>query len=206
MKTLTKIAVLALALGAVVGPVVRAGDAAPSREAQDELQRYLLVDCEVGEEEPALNRVLPHADALLPELVRLLREGPSESMRVERGRALDEAWRQRVEFMDSDPRFGLDPDARMRVRVTSPQDFVARGLRRFDFTCREKAVVALGAIGTPEALRALRAARSVVGEGLDEAITAALARSRNTGREAPRVHEPRTRSAGRRGGSSDRRH
>jgi hypothetical protein len=66
MKLSAKFLALFLLVGSVGAPTSQAEDAAPAPEALDALHRFLHVDCEVGEDEPALNDLLRHAEALEP--------------------------------------------------------------------------------------------------------------------------------------------
>jgi hypothetical protein len=191
---------LAVVLGMIVAPTVAAQDAGPTQSALDDLQRYLLVDCEYGEEETALSRLMRHGDVLEAELERLLFEGPPGPLLDEFNVALEQEWERRAAFLESNPQLGLDPDALLAVLAISHEEFIEQGLTRFDTMCREKAVAALAEIGSPEALRTLRRAVVVADEGLRDLIMVALKRSRPIGREQPRLLGDReNRGGGRRG-------
>jgi hypothetical protein len=188
--------VMAILTWALVFGTAAAQGAEPTQEALDELQRYLLVDCGYGEEETALSRLMRHADALEPELERLLFEGPPDALLDEISAALEQEWERRAAFLESNPQLGLDPDALLAVLSTSHAEFIEQGLARYDTMCREKAVAALAEIGSPEALRALRRAVFVADAELQDLILMALKRSRPMGREQPRLRGDRKSGAG----------
>ena len=196
MRLVTRILTLALVFGTAAAPTVEAQDAGPTQEARDELQRYLLVDCEYGEEETTLSRLMRHADALEAELERLLFEGPPDPLLDEINAALEQEWERRAAFLESNPQLALDPDALLAVLATSHAEFIEQGLARFDTMCREKAVLALAEIGSPEALRTLRRAVVVADAELRDLIVIALKRSRPMSREQPHLQGDRKSRAG----------
>jgi hypothetical protein len=196
MRLAAKIPMLALALGTMALPAAMAQDALPTQEATDALRHYLFVDCEVGEEGSALRGLMLHAESLEPELGRLLLEGPPGPMLDEVTAALVDEWGRREAFLASNPRLGLDPDLLLAVTSLSRADFIGQGLQRFDLMCRERAVVALAAIGTPSALRILRQALPVVNDGARDLIVATLKRSRSFGSQPPRSYRGRGSLAG----------
>jgi hypothetical protein len=175
MKLSAKFLALFLLVGSVGAPTSQAEDAAPAPEALDALHRFLHVDCEVGEDEPALNDLLRHAEALEPELGRLLLDGPGGPLLDEETAALERAWERRAAFLESNPRIGLDQDTLGEVLAVSRAEFVEQGIRRFDISCREKAVVGLAAIGSSAARRTLNEAmRAVSDEALLDLIRSFL--------------------------------
>lgn len=196
MRLTAKILTWAFVLGTAAAPAATAQDAGPTQEALDGLRRYLLVDCEYGEEETSLSRLMRHADGLETELERILFEGPPDPLRDEISAALEREWERRAAFLESNPQLGLDPDMLLLVLATSHEEFIAQGLARFDAMCREKAVAALAEIGSPAALRTLRRAAFVADEELRELIVMALQRSRPIGREQPRLRGERENRAG----------
>jgi hypothetical protein len=187
---------LCLALGAGAAPSF----AAPTAEAFDALRHYLFVDCEVGEEGVALSDVLRHSGPLQPEFERLLVEGPAGPLLEEVAAERERQWEERTAFLESNPRLGLDPDARLAVVTTTRSEFVERSLRRFDLMCREKSATALGAIGTADARRALRQALLSVDEDVRDLILTVLRRSRPVGRDQPRLRDTRDTPTARRTG------
>jgi hypothetical protein len=137
-----------------------------------------------------------HGDVLEAELERVLFEGPPGPLLDEINAALEQEWERRAAFLASNPQLGLDPDALLAVLAISHAEFIEQGLTRFDMMCREKAVVALAEIGSPEALRTLRRAVVVADEELRDLILMALKRSRPIGREGPRLQSDRENRAG----------
>jgi len=192
----SRIVMLAAVLAAALGPSLAAPDAQPSAAARAALRHYLRVDCEVGEEGAARQNLLRHAESLRPELARLLLDGPGAAMRDELAVDLDAAWERRSAFLASNPRLGLDPEMLLTVTTLSRSDFLARETRRFDLACREKAVAALAAIGSPAARRSLRDARYQVDDEVRAWIEAALKRLRPAARNLRRPDRPRAESPG----------
>jgi hypothetical protein len=191
MKSMAKTLALALVIGTAVASTASAQDAAPPPEALAALRHFVLVDCEVGEEGSALDGVLLHAEALEPELGRLLVDGPDGPLLDEVTAALEQEWERRAAFLESNPRLGLDADALRDVLSISREEFIAMGRQRFDLNSREKAVVGLAAIGSAGARSTLREAIARVGnEGLRELIRSALKGMRreqpSSGREQAR--------------------
>jgi hypothetical protein len=198
MKPSAAVLVICAVFGAGGAATAAAEEAAPGREARDALQYYLLVDCEVGEERTALGEVLRHAESLLPELERLLLEGPPGAVVEGTKLEVHRTWERRAEFLDEDPRLGLDPESRLAAVTTPRTIYVERRLRRLDYRYRERAVTALAAIDTPAARRILREALYDADDDVRELIRSALPRSRTLGRDQPHLQEARTSPAGRR--------
>jgi hypothetical protein len=203
MRLAAKITISTLMLGAAALSAAMGQDAPLDQEAAGALRHYLFVDCEVGEEGSALHGLLLHADSLEPELGRLLLEGPRDSMLDEVAEALENEWERREAFLATNPRLGLDPEALLAVHSLSHEDFIEQGRQRFDLVCRERAAAALGAIGTPSALRTLRQALPLVDEGARNLIVATLKRSRSAGGQPPRSHGHRRNLAGGRRAGAD---
>jgi hypothetical protein len=197
MRLTSQLLALVLLAGSGAATEVRAQDAGPTPEALEALRHYLLVDCEVGEETPALTLLLRHAEVIEPELRRLLLEGPDDSLRGEVTAALVDEWERRAAFLETNPDLGLDAHVLAAVLQISETDFIERGQERFDLACREKAVVGLDAIGSPGARRALgEAITGVESEELRGLILSVLQGRRPTERQKPslqrRKRAPRT--------------
>jgi len=142
-------------------------------------ERYLQTDCELpGDSGESLRGVLRFAPALELDLILLLRDGPGprELARVE---SLSQAeWVKREEYLRGGSQAArrlLDQGLAQRVPLQEYRDFESQ---RYTQQVREKAAIALAAIGTPQALEAVRQAAEGGNEGLRAVIAAALARFR----------------------------
>lgn len=168
-----------------------AENGAVTQEALGALHQFLAVDCEAGEEVTALTALLEHAGELEPELERVLIEGPDESWLDEATLAVEQRWERMQAYLASNPSLGLDPEAWLSVTATTHDEYIDRERQRFVTVYREKAAAALGAIGTPRALRALRQASIEGDEDLARLIRFLLERNRPVQRSQPRIGEAR---------------
>jgi hypothetical protein len=168
-----------------------AEDGAVTQEALGALHQFLAVDCEAGEEVTALTALLEHAGELEPELERVLIEGPDESWLDEATLAIEQRWERMQAYLASSPSLGLDPDAWQAVTAVTHDEYIEQERQRFVTVYREKAAAALGAIGTPRALRALRQASIDADEDLARLIRLLLERNRPVQRSQPRIGDPR---------------
>ncbi len=188
MRRDSLILTLALLLFAAVAPA-RAQGAAASAEALEALSRFLATDCEVGEPGSALAALLQHGRELEPELERLLRDGPDTTLLDEVTDGLALHWDERSAFLETHPQLGLDPVAWLDVVSTTREAWIERGVLRFTLVCREKAAVALVAIGSPRALGVVRDALDEA--GVRDVILTLLEQERWLDRERPRRRDDR---------------
>jgi hypothetical protein len=163
-----------------------------SPEAIDALRAFVLTDCELGEETSSLDALREHAGPLVPELERMLTDGPDPTLLAEATSAMEQRWEDRQAFLESAPRLGLDPEALLAVTTLSHDAYIEREQRRFDLTCREKAAIGLAGIGSPSAWRALRRASEQGDPALRETVLQILDRSRPTERGRARVRQGRS--------------
>jgi hypothetical protein len=193
MKVLTNILIPAL-LFAVAAP-------APCAEPVDgedrrALRHFLLVDCQVDGEEPALDALLVHAATLEAELGRLLVEGPAPSMLEEATAAAQNEWNRRAVFLANNEPPGLDADGLEIVLAITEQDYLDHARQRMERMVREKAVVALAAIDSPTARQTLRAAFGEADADLRRTIGAVFAQPIRAERGQPQLERNRAGVAG----------
>jgi len=185
MKRTACIPLLAVLLGTGASVARAAGPVSP--EALEAMRRFVLTDCELGEQVTALDALREHGGQLVPELERLLADGPGETLLDEDMSALEQRWEQRQAFLQTGPELGLDPQALLDVTTLSHDTFIERERRRFDLGCREKAAIGLAGIGTPPAWRALRRVSEHADPALQGIILSILDRSRPRERGRARV-------------------
>jgi hypothetical protein len=176
-----------LAVLLVTGPSVAWGADPVSPEALDALRRFVLTDCEFGEQVSALDALREHGGQLVPELERLLADGPGGTLLDEVTNSLERRWTKRQAFLETGPDLGLDSQALLDVTTLSHDVFIERELRRFDLGCREKAAVGLAGIGTHRAWRALRRVSEQTDPALQQMILSILDRSRPRERGGARM-------------------
>ncbi len=145
-----------------------------TREASAALRHFLTVDCEVGEEGAALDRLLLYAGQREPELRQVLLDGPDDSTQNEVRETLEAEWDRRVAFLSTNPQLGLNPDDLLAAHAVVREEYLEQGAARFAAVCRERAVIGLVAIGSPTALRTLREQANRVDDDLRDLIQSAL--------------------------------
>lgn len=127
-------------------------------EARTALQYFIDLDCEVGNDGAALNNLLKYKTAVQSTLVTYLRNGPDMSSLNTFQNNLAQEWIQLERSMGYEKKaLFLDLN-----RIAFVQKY------------REKSAIALAAIGTPEAVRALQDMRTTENEGLRTVINAAM--------------------------------
>jgi hypothetical protein len=192
MKHSACIPLLAVLLG--TGTSVSAATDPVSPAALDAMRTFVLTDCEFGEQVSALDALREHGEPLVPELERLLAEGPDEVLFYDVTGALERRWEARQAFLETGPQLGLDPQALLDVTTMAREAFIERERRRFDLACREKAAVGLAGIGSPRAWRALRRVSEQADPILREMILSILERSRPAERGRAPLRSGRTRN------------
>ncbi len=175
-----------LILGGLATAHVQANDV--TREASAALRHFLTVDCEVGEEGAALDRLLLYADQLEPELRKVLLDGPDDSTQNEVRETLEAEWDRRVAFLSTNPQLGLNPDDLLAAHAVVREEYLEQGAARFATVYREKAVIGLAAIGSPTALGTLREQASRVDDDLRYLIQTVLERNRASPEKRSRLH------------------
>jgi hypothetical protein len=193
MRALTRI-LMPLMLLAMATPSPRAEP--DDGEAVRALQHFLRVDCGVDGEDSALGAVLAHAVTLEAELGRLLAEGPDPAMLEEAAAAAQDEWDRRAVFLEQNPRLGLDAEALQIVLAITETEYLEAARQRVEQMVRQKAVVALAAIGSPTALQRLHEAFGEADEDLRRTIGAVLVRQIRTERGRPQMERSRAGVAG----------
>lgn len=138
------------------------------------LGAYLATDCEVGDAGVALAHLLVHAQALEPELIAVLRDGPDATPSSALRQEAEQAWERRAAFLATNPPLGLAPDHVLAVHAVDREAWIEARLTRTVRKERERAAAALAHIASPAALRALRQTRRA-DPALRGAINALLA-------------------------------
>ena len=174
----------------ILGGVATAGgqETLVTPEAASALRHFLTVDCEVGGEGAALERLLRYSEQLEPKLRELLQDGPDRSTMNGVRESLEAEWDRREAFLSSNPQLGLDPDDLLAVQAVQREEYLGHGAARFANVCRERAVIGLAAIGSPTALRTLREQASQVDDDLRDLIRAALGRGPGSPEKRSRQH------------------
>jgi hypothetical protein len=182
---LQSIVVTGLVLTLAATTTLRAQESDPATAA---LQHFLELDCGVGQDGTALDAIVNHADALEPELARLLREGPDGSTLAEATARAEQSWRRREAFLKTNPHLGLDEQGRLDVLTVTRDEFVSDAVNHVVRRYKEKAAVGLAAIGSPEGLRTLRETRDLADDDLRDFILMVERRFKPTTRDpdAPR--------------------
>jgi len=192
MKRSACIPLLAVLLGTGASAAWAAGPV--SAEALDALRTFVLTDCEFGEQVSALDALREHGGQLVPELERLLADGPAETLLEEFTNSLEQRWDERQAFLETGPQLGLDSQALLDVTTLSHDAFLERERRRFDLGCRERAAIGLAGIGSPSSWRALRRVSEQADPTLRDMILRILKRSRPAERGPTRMLRGRTRN------------
>ena len=118
--------------------------------------------------------MLAFKTALEPELIAVLRDGPDKQTIDETQRALEEQWKLREAFLSKNPKLGLkESEIRMAQSLTR-ESFISQGRAQVILKYREQAAIGLAAIGSPEAIKALRESSQKGDESLQTVIKAAL--------------------------------
>jgi hypothetical protein len=185
LKTHTCILTRTVALSAVVLAVaggISSRAEEPEPEAAAVLEHFLRSDCGVGEDADPYGPVVAHRETIEPELDRLLREGPDDSVLAEIRSVAEERWVRFESFLSTNPDLGLDPQARLDVVTLTRDEFVTRAVDRFTRAQLERAVIGLTVIGSPSALRTLHDVRQTADDELSEFVDATLRRHRPAGR------------------------
>ena len=190
MKRNAAIPLLAVLLGTGASAAWAADPA--SDEALDAMRRFVLTDCEFGEQGSALDALREHGVQLVPELERLLADGPGETLLDEFTNSLEQRWEERQAFLETAPQLGLDSQTLFAVTTVSHDTFIERERRRFDLACRERAAIGLAGIGSPPAWRALRRASHQADPTLRGMILQILDRRRPVERGRATVRGGRT--------------
>jgi hypothetical protein len=160
------------------------------REAQVELQYFLGLDHEdvmrpqddkikpvMGNNtDLALQGVRNYADALEPRLIELLKNGPDDDTLKKVRSSLEEQWKRRQAFLGKNPKLPFSDKELKVLRNVSKEAYVKQGSDHFVRKYREKSAVALAAIGSEKAKKALQEAREGGDESLKSVIDAALER------------------------------
>lgn len=148
------------------------------REASEALQQFLDVDCEIDNRVPALDQLLKFKAALEPRLIKLLKEGPDKQVLDEAQRSLEARWSEREVFLRKNPELGLKGSDLEASKAVTKEAYVNQGRAQLVRKYQEKAAIGLAAIGSPEALKALREASEKADEGLRAVIQSALPKFR----------------------------
>lgn len=143
------------------------------QEAQAALQYFLDVDCEVDAGSEPLDRLLKYKDVLQARLITLLKEGPDASALASFEPTLEQRWAQRQAFLGQEPELGLKEEELQLATGVTKEQYLRQGRQQFIRKYREKAAVALAAIGTPEARKVLEEVRLQADEGLRAVIQSA---------------------------------
>jgi len=142
-------------------------------EAKAALKHFLDVDCEDTEQGEALKKMLTFKEALEPELIAVLRDGPDKQTLDQAQRALEEEWNLREAFLRKNPKLGLKESELQNVRSLTRESFINQGRAQIILKYREKSAIGLVAIGSPEATKALREVSQKGDESLQTVIKAA---------------------------------
>lgn len=168
------ILVAAVFVSATISFSTRAGNLAA--DADSALQRFLNLECQVGEGGSLVDEILDYHDLLEPKFMALLHEG-SDSMTVAKEQqSLEQAWARRQAFLGGNPNLGLGAEELGVVWGLSQESFMKRGMLRFLDLCRERAVIGLAAIGSPSAMEALLDLSNEGDEYTQDLVDAALRR------------------------------
>jgi hypothetical protein len=165
---------ITLLIVAMLGYFSAAQTTEPSADAKTALKHFLDVDCEVGEEGEALNRLLSFKTDLEPQLIAELRDGPDKQTLDESQRALEEQWNVRQAYLSRKPNLGLNAKQLQVVIGLTREAFITEGREQIILKHRENAAIGLAAIGSPEAIKALRQVSEKGDEALKTVIQAAL--------------------------------
>lgn len=129
------------------------------------LRYYINHDCAVGDDSAALSKLLAYGTLVQSTLIIYLRQGPDDSSLAALQADLYQPWTKL--------------EAYLRTKSGEPieqkrQLFFQLHRKTFIQKYREKSAIALAAIGSPEAVRALQDMRTTENEGLRTVINAAM--------------------------------
>ena len=170
----TLVAVVAFAVIATLGYFSAAQRPELSSDAKIAVQHFLDTDCELKEQGEALNRMLAFMAAVEPYLIAVLRDGPDKQTLDELQRSLEEQWSVREAYLRKNPDLGLKENELQIAKGVTKDAFISQARDRVILKYREKSAIGLAAIGSPDAIKALREAGEKGDEALRTVIQAAL--------------------------------
>jgi hypothetical protein len=122
--------------------------AALDQRTRANVETYLRTDCEIGELGVSLKGVLTVAAATRTYLTAVQQEGPPSPVLDEFGRGLEGGWQAREAYLRTPDAQELGKEAFDRMRGITKAAYVAEQQKGIQAKYRERAVVALKAMGT----------------------------------------------------------
>ena len=129
----------------------------PTAGAQmmDPVQRWLLLDCDFGEQGQASGQLLAVGAQAVPQLIAAAQSGPTPSLISSRQAALSTIYDDiQASFAAGGPS-GFDPGAASMLQAATRNSFVTENISRFSYSYRIHAVQGLGVVRGNGALSAL---------------------------------------------------
>jgi hypothetical protein len=143
------VAVVATPASAQVRANVDRAYAALDQRTRTVVETYLRTDCEIGEVGVALKSVVAVGGAARPYLVAVQQEGPPSPVLDEFGVGLTNTWQTREAYLRTPDAQELGKDAFDRMRAITRAAYEAEQQKGIQAKYRERAAVALRALGAP---------------------------------------------------------
>ncbi len=112
------------------------------------LETYLRTDCEIGEVGVSLKAVVALGATARPYLMAVQQEGPPSPVLNEFGRGLESTWQAREAYLRTPDAQELGKEAFDRMRGITKTSYVAEQQKGIQAKYRERAAIALKAMGT----------------------------------------------------------
>ena len=122
--------------------------AALDQRSRNILETYLRTDCELGEVGVSLRAVVNLGGAARPYLTAVQQEGPPSPVLNEFGRGLESTWQAREAYLRTPDAQELGKEAFDRMRAITRTSYVAEQQKGLQAKYRERAALALKAMGT----------------------------------------------------------
>jgi hypothetical protein len=148
---------IALMLAATVAPApaqvtgranVDRAYAALDQRTRTIVETYLRTDCELGEVGVSLKALLAVGPAARPYLMAVQQEGPPSPVLDEFGRGLESTWQAREAYLRTPDAQELGKEAFDRMRAITKTSYLAEQQKGIQAKYRERAALALKAMGT----------------------------------------------------------
>ena len=112
-------------------------------------ETYLRTDCEIGEVGVSLKALVAVGGAARAYLVAVQQEGPPSPVLDEFGRGLESTWQARDAYLRTPDAQELGKEAFDRMRGITKTSYVAEQQKGIQAKYRERAALALRALGAP---------------------------------------------------------
>ena len=121
--------------------------AALDERSRNVAENYLKTDCEIGEVGVALKSVVALGTVVRPYLQAVQQQGPPSPVLNEFGRSLESTWQAREAYLRTPDAQELGKEAFDRMRSITKTSYLAEQQKGIQAKYRERATIALKAMG-----------------------------------------------------------